>query len=88
MNPLAMVGVINAANVVEEVVESNMFRSPAYQGVRMIDVFLLGPLMIWFANASKSMPNWSRAALAVSGVATILFNARGHMAVERGLLLP
>ncbi len=46
------------------------------QQVRLIDVFLLGPFMVWFAVVSKDVPEWAKITLAVAGVLTSLYN--GH----------
>ena len=52
------------------------------QTVRFIDVFALGPLMIW--SAAQVRPRWARDALAVSGFLTILFNGVNLIRVQRG----
>ena len=49
------------------------------QEVRLVDVFVLGPLMLWFALRSRGMPEWSRFALGFAGVGTILYNARNYV---------
>lgn len=44
------------------------------QTIRLLDVFLLGPLMIAVAQRAQNISEWQRAALALSGVATIVYN--------------
>jgi hypothetical protein len=44
------------------------------QQVRLVDVFLLGPFMVWFAATATSAPQWARLTLAVAGVLTSLYN--------------
>jgi hypothetical protein len=53
------------------------------QEVRLIDVFLLGPFMVWFAAAAQGVPQWAKIALAVSGVLTTLYN--GHHFIREEL---
>lgn len=49
------------------------------QAVRVIDVIALGPLMLWIASRER-VPEWARFALAVGGVATIVYNAANYAA--------
>lgn len=48
------------------------------QAVRLVDVFLLGPFMMWMAGRS-SAPEWARATLAAAGALTILYNGRNYL---------
>lgn len=48
------------------------------QEIRVIDVFVLGPLMIWTASFAGA-PRWARLALAAAGVATIIYNGRNYL---------
>jgi hypothetical protein len=50
------------------------------QGVRLIDVLVLGPAMI-YASTRVGGGGFLAAFLAVSGTATILFNAYNYLAV-------
>lgn len=49
------------------------------QTIRLIDVFVLGPFMVWYAVRSTRMPTVARAALAATGVATSLYNGRNYL---------
>lgn len=54
------------------------------QPVRLADVFIIGPLMIWGgARAIRDQPI-PGAALAIFGVATILYNARNYLQLQKG----
>lgn len=53
------------------------------QEVRLVDVFLLGPFMVWFATVAQGVPQWAKIALAVSGVLTTLYN--GHHFIREEL---
>jgi hypothetical protein len=48
------------------------------QNVRMFDVFVLGPLMIYTAT-QKSLPFWLRMTLLFFGITTILYNADNYI---------
>lgn len=52
------------------------------QTVRLVDVFALGPFMIWAAQQLR--PRWARDAMLLSGVLTILYNGANYVRVERG----
>lgn len=53
------------------------------QTIRLVDVFVLGPGMIAYAAKWKDPPQWARIALALTGVATIIYNGRNYMRVGR-----
>ena len=55
--------------------EGNLF-----QAVRLVDVFLLGPVMI---RASRKLPGAAGTFLAIAGVATIVFNAMTFVDIAR-----
>jgi hypothetical protein len=52
------------------------------QGIRLMDVFLLGPFMVW-AGARSQLPPWARTFLIGAGVATILYNAWNYQVIDR-----
>ena len=54
------------------------------QTVRLIDVFALGPLMVYVGARAAGVPFWARATLAVSGVLTVTYNGRNYLAKRRG----
>ncbi len=49
------------------------------QWVRLLDVFLLGPFMIWYALQSRGMPDVAVAVLFLSGVLTIVYNGVNYL---------
>lgn len=54
------------------------------QHIRLLDVFLIGPLMIWGGDAlNRQGRSLAGPALAVCGLATILYNGRNYLAVDR-----
>lgn len=52
------------------------------QGVRLADVFLFGPLMVYSA-LDRTPPPWMKAAMLGIGIGTILYNARNYLEVQR-----
>ena len=48
------------------------------QEVRLLDIFVLGPFMVWYA-AQKTTPPWAKAVMGLSGIATILYNGRNYL---------
>ena len=52
------------------------------QTVRLYDVFLLGPFMMWAATQTKPLPRWAKATLFISGVATVVYNLHNYGRVE------
>lgn len=54
------------------------------QTVRLIDVFALGPFMVWAGTRRGSLPPWARFGLASAGVLTIVYNWIRYRANVRG----
>ena len=53
-----------------------------YQFVRLIDVFVLAPTMV-YASTFKSLPNYIRLILLVSGIATLVFNGINYVDIKK-----
>jgi len=55
------------------------------QGVRLIDVFVLGPFMVWSAvELRRNSKPVSGYAMLLAGVATVLYNGHNYLEVEAG----
>jgi hypothetical protein len=52
------------------------------QNIRLLDVFLIGPIMI-YAGTHKQLAPWVRFSLLVFGAATIYYNAKNYMVNNR-----
>lgn len=50
------------------------------QPVRLVDIFLLGPFMVW-ASTRRTLPEWARLTLLVSGILTVAYNAENYRKV-------
>lgn len=57
------------------------------QEVRLLDVWLLGPFMVWAAT-QRRLPTWAQTTLAIGGIATIVYNLRNYLAIEQGAERP
>lgn len=49
------------------------------QFIRALDVWLLGPFIIWSGLQENRLPWWARASLIVTGGATVAYNARNWL---------
>tara|TARA_R100000808_G_C2041163_1_gene80727 strand:+ start:218 stop:430 length:213 start_codon:yes stop_codon:yes gene_type:complete len=56
--------------------------SQRYQFVRLIDVFVLAPTMV-YASTFKSLPDYIRLILLVSGIATLVFNGINYVDIKK-----
>ena len=53
------------------------------QEVRLLDVFALGPFMMWYAISSKDQPDWARLVLAFSGLMTSVYNGANYVRIRQ-----
>lgn len=53
------------------------------QSVRLIDVFMLGPLMIAAGARESTLPAWMRIGLVTTGVATVGYNLNNFVGNRR-----
>lgn len=51
------------------------------QYIRILDVFAIGPLMIYAGLKGDSLPKWAKVALIFFGVTTIGYNASNYFSV-------
>jgi hypothetical protein len=65
------------AETTEERLSSNR-----YQSVRLMDVFILAPAMV-YASTFKQIPDYVRLILFISGVATLIFNGKNYIDIEK-----
>jgi len=48
------------------------------QPIRLLDVFFLGPVMLWAGLQKTSLPQFARSTLMIGGIATIVYNWRNY----------
>ena len=56
--------------------------SQRYQYVRLVDVFVLAPAMV-YASSFKSLPDYIRLILLVSGICTLVFNGINYIDIKK-----
>ena len=52
------------------------------QSVRMADVLVFGPLMI-YAGLGKATPPWLRVGMVIIGAGTVIYNLANYLTIER-----
>lgn len=52
------------------------------QYVRILDVILVGPMLL-FAASHRTLPQWLRISLAVTGIATVVYNGVRYLNVAQ-----
>lgn len=67
---------IELVNLATRVLEP--FRGKS-QAVRLVDTFVLGPFMVWYAIRSDDQPDWARGVLAFSGLLTTVYNGANYL---------
>ena len=55
--------------------------SQRYQLIRLVDVFVLAPAMV-YASTFKTLPDYIRLILFVSGIATLIFNGKNYLDIK------
>lgn len=53
------------------------------QPIRLLDIFFLGPVMIYFGISRGKKTKLERAFFIVSGAATIFYNLKNYQAAEK-----
>lgn len=53
------------------------------QDVRIWDLVVLGPFMLWAALKRGPLPEWARTVMVVSALATIFYNGYNYWRQER-----
>ena len=56
--------------------------SKRYQLIRLVDVFVLAPAMV-YASTFKTLPDYIRLILFVSGIATLIFNGKNYLDIKK-----
>lgn len=52
------------------------------QGVRMADVLVFGPLMI-YAGLGKATPAWLKVGMVIIGAGTVIYNLANYLTIEK-----
>lgn len=52
------------------------------QSVRLLDVFVIGPIMV-AAGMQKAQPQWMQLSLIAIGLGTIAYNGRNYLLIKQ-----
>lgn len=52
------------------------------QRIRLVDMFLLGPFMIWFGIQAQAVPDLAKGVMVISGIATVIYNGRNYLRIR------
>lgn len=58
------------------------------QAIRLLDVFAIGPTMIYVSIVAEKVNPLLRGFLLISGVATVLYNGRNYLKVQERTEVP
>lgn len=53
------------------------------QGIRLLDVFVVGPVMMYAGLQNKKLDPWMRYSLIAIGVSTVFYNGRNYLILEK-----
>ena len=56
---------------------------PGTQLIRLVDIFVLGPVLIYAGRAQKELSQNARTFLVLSGIGTILFNGWNYLRISK-----
>jgi hypothetical protein len=66
-------------NLIAETREETVSEYQKSQNIRVLDVLVIGPVMIYAGAKSKDLPTWARSALILFGACTIYYNAKNYI---------
>jgi len=69
---------VNWSEIVDEETQETVSEVSKSQTVRLVDVFVLAPIMI-YAGTFKELPVWVRLSLVGMGVATAVYNGKNFL---------
>ena len=49
------------------------------QQIRLFDIFVLAPFLVWFGATAIGVPQWAKFAMVISGILTAWYNGRNYM---------
>ncbi len=62
--------------------EMNLEDEDLKQKIRLLDIFGIGPLMIYAGMKAEELPSWARAGLVLFGGTTILYNGSNYLSIS------
>ncbi len=55
------------------------------QEVRLLDVFVLGPFLVWAGSQDRELSNLAKWALVLAGIGTIVLNGLNFLRTQQGV---
>ena len=52
------------------------------QSIRLLDVFLIGPMMSYIGYKSEGVPQWIKTSMILFGFSTIIYNGANYMKLK------
>ena len=49
------------------------------QEIRLMDIFLLAPFMVYFGITATGVPQWTKFTMVVAGILTAIYNGRNYL---------
>ena len=77
----------NWNKIIDEKTEETVTEVSKSQNIRLLDVFVIGPVMI-YGGSHKSLPGWVRVSLIGMGEATIIYNGKNFLENRSNLQKP
>ena len=53
------------------------------QEIRLMDIFLLAPFMVYFGATATGVPQWAKLVMIVLGILTAWYNGRNYLRKRR-----
>jgi len=53
------------------------------QWIRLADVFLIGPMMVYFGVKAEKVPATLRLAMIAAGAGTVIYNGRNYLIIRK-----
>lgn len=58
---------------------SKKFIDEKTQEIRLVDIFLLAPFLVWFGITATGVPQWAKFVMVISGILTAAYNGRNYL---------
>lgn len=49
------------------------------QEIRLMDIFLLAPFLVWFGATATGVPQWAKFTMVIAGILTAIYNGRNYL---------
>lgn len=73
------------SNIVDEETQETVTEVSKSQNIRLVDVFILAPIMIYAGATKSNLPKWVKWSLIGMGVATAVYNGKNFLKNRKNL---